>query len=817
MARGTFRIYLGAAPGVGKTYAMLGEGNRRAARGADVVIGHLQTRGRHLTEAQVGALPTVPLDAVIARHPAVVLVDDLAGPGRWRQVEAILDAGIDVISTMNVQHIASLADVVERITGVSTTDTVPDAFVRSADQVELVDLSPEALRRRLAHGNVYPAEDVDSALADFFRPGNLAALRELALLWVADRVDRELKHYLDDHAIDATWETRERVVVAVTGAPTGDHVIRRAARLAGRLRGELIGLHVASPDRSATRSGDSLERQRALLVELGATYREVVSHRVADAIAAFAVAEHATQVVVGTTRRSRVAETIGGSLVSRVQRLLPGVDVHIISDRGPTQSAATPPRATPGVTAIPRSREMIGWLLTLVAQPMLTSLLVTLQHHLNLSSALLVNLALVTLIAAIGGLRPGVVAAVSASLLANWYLTPPLHTLSIAKTDNVIALGVFLTVTIGVSLLVDRAARQSREVHRVRADATALARSTGSIIAADDPLPDLVDQIYTLFGATSVAVLIHEGAAWTIVAAAGLEPPAEPSDGHAIALDDDGQTFLVLKGSITEADLSVLRAFGDQVALAIEARQLRRDARTIEHLEAANVLRTSLLRAVSHDLRTPLASIKASVTGLMSGDVGFTDDDRRELLDTIDASVDRLDRVVGNLLDMSRIQAGAARPMVAPAPLEEVVAAALASLRTPTTTVVVDVSEELPLVLTDAALLERALANIVSNALAWSPDGVAVRIDAAVLNGMVRLRVIDRGPGIPVAERTNVFEPFHRLGDRSHDAGAGLGLAIAKGFVEVTGAFLELDDTPGGGSIFTITLPVAHPSKETST
>jgi two-component system sensor histidine kinase KdpD len=462
------------------------------------------------------------------------------------------------------------------------------------------------------------------------------------------------------------------------------------------------------------------------------------------------------------------------------------------------------------MSAIPRRREAAAWVLCLVGLPLVTWLFVALHQHLNLGSALVVNLALVLLISAIGGIRPGVVASVIASLLTNWYLTPPVHTLTIATTDNVIALAVFVAVAIGVSLIVDHTARQSREARRARADATALARSTGSIIAATDPLPELVDQVRTVFGLEAVAVLDRVEGQWVLNVSAGDNPPTQPEQGTAVPLDEAGNTQLVLRGVITSEDLGVLRAFGDQVALAIEARQLRRDARTIETLAEANLLRTALLQAVSHDLRTPLASIKASVTGLMAPDVGFSADDRASLLTTIDTSVDRLDRVVGNLLDMSRLQAGATRPSVAPTALEEVVAAALSMLSAPHDRVAIDVSEELPLVLTDPALLERAVANLVSNALAWSPADIPIRVEGAVLGDVVVLRVVDRGPGIPIAERELVFEPFHRLGDRSGDTGAGLGLAIAKGFIEVTGGFLELDDTPGGGSTFTITLPTAH-------
>ena len=834
MARGTLRIYLGAAPGVGKTFAMLNEGRRRAERGGDVVVGFVETHGRVNTSEQIGALPVmhrqqVPyrntvfeemdVDEVLDRRPGVVLVDELAHtntPGmrhakRWQDVEELLDAGIDVISTVNVQHLESLNDVVERITGVAQRETVPDSFVRAADQIELVDMSPEALRRRMAHGNIYPAEKVAAALANYFRPGNLGALRELALLWVADRVEETLQDYLADHGITTTWETRERVVVGLTGAPGGDHLIRRGARMAGRLRGDLVGVHVGSADGLSSSTGDHLERQRALLVELGGSYREVVGDDVATALGAFAEAEQATQVVLGATRRSRWSELMRGSLASEVQRRLPGVDVHLISTAEPEHlGRPTLPLRRGGLTAVPRAREMAAWLVCLVGFPLITLMLVNLHRHLNLSSALLVNLALVLVVSAIGGIRPGVFASVESSLLTNWFLTPPVHTLTIAKTDNVVALGVFIAVAISVSTLVDRTARQSREARRARADATALARSTGSIIAASDPLPDLVDQLRTLFGMESVAVLDRSGDGWTINTSAGSNPPASPEDGTAIALDDVGATQLVLRGrAVTGDDLGVLRAFGDQVSLALEARQLRRDAQTIEALSESNALRTALLQAVSHDLRTPLASIKASVPGLMVGDVGFTVDERATLLSTIDTSADRLDRVIGNLLDMSRLQAGATRPALTPSPMEEVVAAALSALDAPHDRVLVDVSEELPLVLTDPALLERAVANLVSNALTWSPLDRTVRIEAAKVAGHAELRVIDRGPGIPMVDRERVFEPFQRLGDRSGDAGAGLGLAIAKGFVEVIGARLELDDTPGGGSTFTIILPIA--------
>src|SRR5579859_6117731 len=353
MPRGQLRIYLGAAPGVGKTFAMLNEGWRRKERGTDVVVAYVETHGRALTGAQVRDLEVIPrrsieyrdqrfeemdVDAVLARKPAVALVDELAHtniPGsrnakRWQDVNELLDARIDVISTVNIQHLESLNDVVQGITGVVQRETIPDAVVRSADQVELVDMAPEALRRRMAHGNIYGADKVDAALGNYFRIGNLSALRELALLWVADKVDEGLHEYRERHGIAAPWETRERVVVALTGAPHGERLIRRAARMAARTRAELVGVHIRSADGLARPPGPLLERHQALVAELGGRYEETTGSDIAQALVDFARAENATQLVLGASRRSRVAELLHGSVINQVIRAA-GIDVHVIS------------------------------------------------------------------------------------------------------------------------------------------------------------------------------------------------------------------------------------------------------------------------------------------------------------------------------------------------------------------------------------------------------------------------------------------------------------------------------------------------------
>lgn len=830
MRRGTLRIYLGAAPGVGKTVAMLDEGWRRAQRGADVVIGFVETHGRDNTAARVRDIEIVPrrrartgdvtvedmdLAAVLARGGDVVLIDELAhtnAPGgrnakRWQDVEMLLESGCDVISTLNVQHFESLTDVIEKITGYTELETVPDAVVRAADQIELVDMSPEALRRRLAHGNIYAADELDPTRANFFRMGNLGALRELALLWVADRVEERLQTYLGEQGITDSWETRERVVVALAGEHGGLHLIRRAARLAGRLQADLIGVHVGS---SEATSDVELDRQRNLLSQLDGRYREVVGDDVALALATFAKAEKATQLVIGASGRSRASQLIRGSVTSSLLRHIDQIDVHIIAHESHGPSVWSPLPRVRRTAPLPRRRRIAAWAMCLVALPAMTLALTQIRRHVSLGSELLLSLGFVVLVAAMGGLQTGLVASILAFFLTNWYFVPPFHTLSVNESSNLVMLSVFVTVAIVVSVLVTQSTIRTRDALRARAQAGALARTAGTLVGSTDPLPELVDQLRVTFDLDAAAVLERTDDVWSVTTVVGLPVPSSPGDGTALALDPNGDVQLVLLGgTLNVDDQSVLRAFADQLSLALEGRRLRADAETVASLAQANALRTALLQAVSHDLRTPLASIKASVSGLLQNDVAFSNEDRVSLLRNIDGASDRLDRLVVNLLDMSRLQAGAVESANRAVALEDVIAAALANTAHLGGQITVDVADTLPLVMADPALLERAVANIVSNALAWSPAGGFVRIEAGLVKSHVNLRIIDRGPGIPDEARERIFEPFQRLGDRSNDAGVGLGLAIARGFVESMGATLEIDDTPGGGVTFCIGLDVA--------
>src|SRR5580658_1638539 len=499
--RGHLRIYLGSAAGVGKTYAMLNEGHRRVERGGDVVVAFAEAHGRKHTSALLDGLEVVPraklqyrggtfeemdVDAVLARHPQIALVDEFAHanvPGsrnekRWQDVEELLDAGIDVISAVNIQHLESLNDVVEKITGVPQRETVPDAIVRAADQVEMVDMTPEALRRRMAHGNIYPPEKIDAALTNYFRSGNLAALRELALLWLADKVDEGLQRYRTEHKITGAWEARERVVVALTGGPEGKTLIRRAARIAARSAGgDLLAVHVTKSDGLTGADPAALASQRRLVESVGGSYHQVVGDDIPEALLTFARAENATQLVLGASRRSWLSAMLTGpGIGSRTIRGSGDIDVHIVTHSEMGRGRGLP-RHRGGIT---RQRQLAGYLLVAALAPLLTFMLASLRGGLNLTSDVLLFLVWVMTVALVGGFVPALLAAILGSLLLNYYFIPPIHRLTISQANNALALGVFVGVALLVGWVVDTAARQTKQAARANAESELLATTAGS-------------------------------------------------------------------------------------------------------------------------------------------------------------------------------------------------------------------------------------------------------------------------------------------------------------------------------------------------
>ena len=829
--RGELRIYLGAAPGVGKTFAMLGEAHRRVERGTDLVAAVVETHGRKKTaelldgieivapryvDYRGGRFAELDVPAVLARHPEVVLVDELAHtntPGsknakRWQDVEELLAAGISVISTVNVQHLESLNDVVAQITGIEQQETVPDSVVRGASQIELVDITPEALRRRLSHGNVYAPERIDAALSNYFRRGNLTALRELALLWLADQVDAALAKYRFENKITATWEARERVVVAVTGGPESETLVRRASRIASKSSAELMVVHVVRGDGLAGVSAPQMGKVRELATNLGATVHTVVGDDVPAALLDFAREINATQLVLGTSRRSRWARILDEGIGAATVQNSGKIDVHMVThDHANSSSSLT--------SLTPRQRHLTSWLAAgIVPSAICAVTVVFLQPFLGIGGESALFFIGVLVVALLGGVAPAALSALLSGLLLNYFLVEPKHTFTMAEPDSAVTVVVLLAVAVAVAALVDDAAKRTREARRASQEAELLASFAGSVLRGAD-LTALLERVRETYGQRSVSMLRVDADGSAIVASVGDDPCADVDSADTAVEVGDGQFWMVMTGkSLNARDRRVLSAVAYQAAGLIRQRQLVEDAGNAEAIAKADDLRRSLLSAVSHDLRTPLAAAKAAVSSLRSVDVHFSPEDTAELLATVEESVDQLTALVGNLLDSSRLAAGVVKPELRQVYLEEAVQRALVGISRGTTgpnaagvdRVKVEVGDAVAMA--DAGLLERVLVNLVDNALRYAADG-PVRVNAARVGDRVVIAVVDEGKGIARGAEEQIFAPFQRMGDRDNSTGVGLGLSVARGFVEAMGGTIAATDTPGGG--LTVVVDLAAP------
>ncbi|MCV7184007.1 sensor histidine kinase [Mycolicibacterium murale] len=828
--RGELRIYLGAAPGVGKTFAMLGEAHRRRERGTDLVAAVVETHGRRKTaelldgieivppryiDYRGGTFPELDVPAVIARAPEVVLVDELAhtntpgskNPKRWQDIEEILDAGITVISTVNVQHLESLNDVVAQITGIEQKETVPDAVVRSADQIELVDITPEALRRRLSHGNVYQPDRIDAALSNYFRRGNLTALRELALLWLADQVDAALAKYRADHQISATWEARERVVVAVTGGPESETLVRRASRIASKSSAELMVVHVVRGDGLSGVSAPQMGKIRELATSVSATLHTVVGDDVPSALLDFARERNATQLVLGTSRRSRWARIFDEGIGARTVQQSGKIDVHMVTHE----------ETKPGwnlASLSPRSRYLTSWLAAAVVPTLICAITVLLLDPLlGVAGESALFFIGVLVVALLGGVAPAALSAVLSGFLLNFFLVDPRYTFTIAAPDSAVTVVVLLAVAVAVAALVDSAAKRAREARWASREAELLALFAGSVLRGAD-LTALLERVRETYLQKSVS-LLREGSG--VVACVGENPCADvESADTAIEVGDDEFWLLMTGRRLPARDRRVLGAVATQAAGLVRQRELTEEASRAEAIAKADDLRRSLLSAVSHDLRTPLAAAKAAVSSLRSDDVDFSPEDTAELLATVEESIDGLTTLVGNLLDSSRLAAGVVKPSVNRVYVEEAVQRALLAISRGSTAagraaldrVKVEVGDAV--VSADPGLLERVLVNLIDNALRYSAGGW-VRVNAGQVGERVLINVVDEGPGVARGTEESMFEPFQRLGDSDNTTGVGLGLSVARGFAQAMGGTISVTDTPGGGLTVVVELPAGGP------
>ncbi|MBN8424592.1 sensor histidine kinase KdpD [Microbacterium esteraromaticum] len=831
MTRGRLRVLLGAAPGVGKTYEMLADAHRLQAEGYDVVIAVVEDHGRAATAAQVVGLERVPLrtvmhrgvtlgeldlEAVIARAPQIALVDELAhtnAPGstnekRWQDVEALLDAGIDVITTVNVQHIESLGGVVEQITGIAQQETVPDAAVRAADDIEVVDLAPQSLRDRLSAGSVYPAERVDAALSNYFRLGNLTALRELALLWLADEVDSALRRYRDEHGIASTWQARERVVVALTGGPEGETLLRRGARIAARSAGgELLAVHVLTQDGLRGSPPGALSAQQRLVSALGGSYHQIVGDDVAESLVEFAQTSDATQLVIGVSRRSRLAAVFTGpGIGAEVIRRSGDIDVHMVS-----HAAAGTHAALPRITGGPLGwrRQALGLAIALVGGPLLSWLLYSFRSPASITSDVLAYQLLVVVVALVGGIRPALFAAVLSGLTLDFLFVEPLFTVTIADPLHTLALVMYVVSAVLVSIVVDQAARRARTARRASAEAELLAAVASSVLRGDSAPLALVSRAREAFGFSGVRLLDHDG---HVLATDGeplpdTTPEIVPVGAHAV---------LELHGSTLDAPARrLLDAIVAQLAAAIEHTDLTATARRADVLAETDRVRSALLSAISHDLRRPLAAAMAAVGGLR-GSSRLSSADRAELLETADESLGTLSKLVTDLLDASRVEAGVLAVSLTDVDAGAAVVSALDELGFGPDDVELGLDPTLPALRADPVLLQRVLVNVLANAHRHTPPGSRVLVTTSRLGETAEIRIVDRGEGVPLERQQSMFAPFQREGDHDNTVGLGLGLALSRGFTEGMSGSLSPEDTPGGGLTMVIALPVAsdttHPT-----
>lgn len=829
MTRGTLRVMLGAAPGVGKTYAMLQEGHRLAAEGRDVVLALVETHEREPTAALVTGLELIPrhefthrgvslgdmdLAAVLARAPEIALVDELAhtnvGTGgnekRWQDVQQLLDAGINVISTVNVQHIESLADVVRDITGATQRETIPDSVLRAADAIELVDLTPQGLRTRLGEGLIYPPERIDAALSNYFRLGNLTALREIALLWLADEVDSALEKYRSEHGISTRWDTRERVMVALTGGEEGETLLRRGARIAARTSGgELSAVHVSTPDGLLAARPQVLADQRLLVERLGGTYHQVIGEDIPTALVEHARASNATQLVIGVSRRSKLATALSGpGIGAGIVRLSGDIDVHMVNHA----AAASGHRLPRSRGALTRRRMLGGFVAALLGGPVLTWFLRSMSRSDDAITAdVLAYQLLVVVVALIGGLFPAVFAALLSGVTLDFFFIDPLYTITISEPAHLVMLILYILIAILVSVVVDQAARRHRAANRSAAESALLANVSGSVLRGADALQALLNQTREAFSLLGVRLVEHHGE----VLSAGVPGPGAPDT--VLSVGQHGT--LELHGrDLPASDRRALAAIVSQLEAVLDFRAVSATASELGPLAEADRVRSALLQAVGHDLRRPLAAATTAVTALRSTEVAYGLEDRAELLETADESLHALSVLVTDLLDVSRLQAGMLGVNKTLISVEDVLLPALEEAGLGPADIEVEVPPDLEQVSADSVLMQRIVVNLLLNALRHGTGARRPILSASQFAGRTEVRVIDFGPGIPAAEKDAVFVPFQRHGDTDNLTGLGLGLALSRGFAEGMGGSLAAEDTPGGGLTMVLSLP-SVPEKST--
>ncbi len=866
--RGRLKIFLGAAPGVGKTYAMLEAARRKQAEGVDVVIGIVESHGRSETEAlthglkavprksmeyRERALPEMDLDALLARKPQLALVDELAHtnvPGsrhgkRFQDVEELLAAGIDVYTTLNIQHLESLNDIVARITRIRVRETLPDKVLELADEIELVDISPEDLIQRLREGKVYLRDQAQRAVNHFFTHGNLTALRELALRAAAERVDRQMLSFMAAHAIPGPWPTQDRIMVCVDESAGSESLIRTAKRMAERQKAPWIAVHVEThhDDLLPEDAKDQLVANMLLAEQLGAEAVTLPTDAsIADELLAYAASRNVQRLILGRPRRFRLHRLIRSSVTADLVRRGADYDITVASSSAPQESREPQLLATPPRRLAPEAFVEASGIVAAA-----TAAAFAVDALLPVDNVSLVFLASVLVTAIRRGLWPSIYASIVSFLAYNFFFTEPIHTLSVSDPADVLTIFFFLMVATLVGNLASRL-RAKAEATRLTARRTEnlyeFSRRVAAAAGIDDVAWAVVSHVAASLQCHSVILLPRGGSldiaagfppedtltpanraaadwAWEHGKPAGWSSETLPASDwlfvpmvmHGKPIGLVGVSFPGRERQFTTEQRRLLMAVVDQAALAVERTNLARDIEDQRLLTETEALRQALLSSISHDLRTPLVSIIGSVTTLQEYDATLAPAFRGELMTTIHEEAERLNRFVQNLLDMIRLGYGGVGLRADWIDLAEIIGRARqkAARQLEGHEVIIAFAGDVPLLQADGVLIEQVFANLLDNAAKYSPKGAAIRVAVSREDGQAVIRVTDQGPGIPAEHRDAVFDMFFRVrsGDRQ-TAGTGLGLAICRGFVEAHGGSIRAEAGPDGvGASIIVRLPLA--------
>jgi two-component system sensor histidine kinase KdpD len=861
---GKLKIFLGYAAGVGKTYAMLEAARKRKADGCDVVVGYVESHGRSETDALLEglevlprkvvhylgvALPEMDIDAVLARNPHIVLADELAhnnAPGsrhekRWQDVEEILEAGIDVYTTVNIQHFESLNDVVAQITGIIVRETVPDRLLDIAFEIKLIDIPPEDLLQRLHEGKVYIADQAAKAIEKFFRPGNLMALRELSLRRTAARVDDQMRAYMETQSIAGPWATAERLLVCVSGSPYSEKLIRATCRLAEELKAQWFTLYIETPGsgRHVRENRERIWRDLRLAEGLGAQVASVTATNVTDAVMEYAARHNITKIVMGKPNKPRWREIINPPFVDRIIRRSGAVDVVIVSfDQEPSIETGTAPMRR-------RPIELRGYSASLALVVAATVLCELLRPFLAPTNMVMFYLLAVVVASVRLGRKPAIATVFLSVLAFNFFFVPPRLTFVVADAQYLLTfLGLFV-VGVVISTLVARA-RERADVMRAREVQTAslyyLSRDLAASADIGAVLRAVVRNVEEALGA-QVVILLPEGERLDILATSeGLvldikeqavadwafrnNHPAGRATDTLVSAEliylplQTPASVLGVMGIRLETEHAyhrqdnrrLLDAFATQAAMAMERIHLSRQAEHAQILQARENLERALLNSISHDLRTPLVSVTGVLSSLKDDGAHLSDRARQELLETACGEAERLNRFVGNLLDMTRIEAGAIKLNAELCDVQDLVGCALAAIeqRIGSRRIDVNLADDLPPAPMDLVLMTQVLVNLLDNAHKYSPAESAIEISASADKSWLSLEVADRGPGVPAHDLKRVFDKFYRIPVPEGAGGTGLGLSICKGIVEAHGGRIVAENRTGGGLSIVIRLPLGE-------